>query len=72
MQRGPKVVSVPQIVAIRDVETASLGVSHSAVITSNGTLFCGGTGTHGELGVKLDNTIDGWENIEAQEKKFDQ
>jgi len=46
-----KVVLAPKRVPIRDVKEAGLGVSHSALITKNGLLYCGGVGSYGELGV---------------------
>lgn len=49
-----KEVHVPMRVPIRDVIAAGLGVNHSCIITRNGELYCGGVGTHGELGIALD------------------
>jgi alpha-tubulin suppressor-like RCC1 family protein len=42
-----KTVVTPKRVTIRDVVSASLGVSHSALITVGGSLYCGGVGTYG-------------------------
>lgn len=53
----------PKKVPIRDVVFASLGVSHSAIITASGSLYCGGIGTYGELGVILNEYITGWEKL---------
>ena len=49
-----RIVLAPKRVPIRDVKAAGLGVSHSALITKNGLLYCGGVGSNGELGVALD------------------
>ena len=60
----------PRKVPIKNIEDASLGVTHSAIITSNGSVFTGGTGRSGELGVVLDNGISGWEKLEVVDRKF--
>lgn len=49
-----KEVYEPKKIPIREVVKASLGVSHSMVITASGYVFGGGTGRNGELGVQLD------------------
>lgn len=49
-----KEVNEPKKIAIREVVKASLGVSHSMIITASGCAYGGGTGRNGELGVPLD------------------
>lgn len=48
-----KEVNEPKKITIREVVKASLGVSHSMIITANGCVYGGGTGRNGELGVHL-------------------
>jgi alpha-tubulin suppressor-like RCC1 family protein len=50
----------PRKVSARDVVSVSLGVTHSALITSNGSVFAGGTGRNGELGADLNEYVSGW------------
>lgn len=50
-------------ISISDVSTASLGINHSCLITKNGNIYAGGVGTHGELGIALDEHITGFERI---------
>jgi alpha-tubulin suppressor-like RCC1 family protein len=66
-----KIVLTPRRIAIRDIRTASLGVSHSAVVTESGLVYCGGVGTHGELGVVLNESHSGWEKIEVADRQFE-
>lgn len=47
----------PKRITIRDVVDFSLGVTHTAVITSNGNVYAGGTARNGELGTYFDETI---------------
>jgi hypothetical protein len=35
---------------IKNIKFASLGVSHSAILTKDNIVFCGGIGTNGEFG----------------------
>ena len=49
-----KQVNEPKQIPIREVVKASLGVTHSMIITANGCVYGGGTGRSGELGVHLD------------------
>lgn len=58
-----KEVYEPRKIPIREVVKASLGVSHTMVITASGCLFGGGTGRNGELGVHLDQSVEGWEKM---------
>lgn len=60
----------PKKVPIKNIEEVSLGVTHSAIVTSNGSVFAGGTGRSGELGVVLDTNITGWEKLEVVDRKF--
>ncbi|CAM6006603.1 unnamed protein product [Sphagnum balticum] len=65
-----KTVLAPQLVIIRDVAKAGLGVSHSCVITKAGYLYCGGVGTNGELSLTLSDKITGFEKIEVADRQF--
>lgn len=40
-------VSLPTKIPIGNIKSASLGVSHSAIITTENYVFCGGVGTNG-------------------------
>jgi alpha-tubulin suppressor-like RCC1 family protein len=53
-------VLTPRRIPIRDVKTAALGTSHSAIVTLQGLVFCGGVGTSGELGAILNEAQSGW------------
>lgn len=66
-----KIVLTPRRISIRDVKSASLGVSHSAIVTESGLVYCGGVGTHGELGVDLNETHFGWEKLEVADRQFE-
>ena len=60
MTAEDKYISSPKRIAIRDVSAVGLGVSHSAIVTKGGQVYCGGVGTYGELGVVLDERQGGW------------
>ena len=48
------------MIPISGVVKASLGVTHSAILTKNGKVFCGGIGTNGELGIELNQSVTGF------------
>ena len=42
-----KYIASPRKIPIENVKAVGLGVSHSAVVTTDGKVFCGGTGSYG-------------------------